>query len=124
MIKQRSVTTVGRGGSSDTEVVAFRMNLRAGQAAEYRRRHDEIWPELQAALRQAGVVDYRIFLDPQTHHLFAVMTRRKSNDLNSLRGSELMHRWWKMMGDIMTTNADSSPQEQALEPMFTLTAPR
>ena len=111
-------------GGGETEVVAFRMNLHAGQAAEYRRRHDEIWPELQAALRQAGVIDYRIFLDPQTHHLFAVMTRRKSNDLNSLRGSELLHRWWKMMGDIMATNADSSPQEQALEPMFTLTAPR
>ncbi|HEY4211121.1 MAG TPA: L-rhamnose mutarotase [Steroidobacteraceae bacterium] len=108
-------------GSNETEVVAFRMTLLPGHAAEYRRRHDDIWPELEAALGQAGVVDYRIFLDPQTHHLFAVMTRRKSHNLDSLRGSDLMHRWWKMMGDIMATNADSSPQEQALEPMFALT---
>lgn len=41
---------------------AFRMNLNPGQADEYRRRHDEIWPELAQALLDAGVVDYRIFL--------------------------------------------------------------
>ena len=124
MTQHHSTTTADPGNSNETEVVAFRMRLHPGQAAEYRRRHDEIWPELEEALRQAGVVDYRIFLDPQTHHLFAVMTRRKSNDLDSLRGSDLMHRWWKMMGDIMATKADSSPQEQSLEPMFTLTTPR
>jgi L-rhamnose mutarotase len=126
MTRHHSTTAaqVGPGGSNETEVVAFRMKLHAGHAAEYRRRHDEIWPELEQALRQAGVVDYRIFLDPQTHHLFAVMTRRKSNDLESLRSSELMQRWWKMMGDIMATNADSSPQEQPLEPMFELAMPQ
>ena len=36
---------------------AFRMNLNPGQADEYRRRHDEIWPELAQALLDAGVVD-------------------------------------------------------------------
>ena len=125
MTQPHSTTTVEAelGNGSETEVVAFRMRLHPGQAAEYRRRHDDIWPELAQALRRSGVVDYRIFLDPETHYLFAVMTRRKSNDLDSMRGSDLMHRWWKMMGDIMATNADSSPQERALEPMFTLAAP-
>lgn len=106
----------------DTEVVAFRMELHPGKAAEYRRRHDEIWPELQQALREAGVVDYRIFLDQQTNYLFAVLTRRRQHDLEQLRRSDLMYRWWSMMSDIMSTNPDRSPSEQPLEPMFCFTA--
>ena len=34
---------------------AFKMQLHAGQEAEYKRRHDEIWPELSALLKEAGV---------------------------------------------------------------------
>ena len=59
-----------------TETVAFRMRLLPGHADEYRRRHDAIWPELAVLLREAGVVDYRIFLDEETQALFAVLTLR------------------------------------------------
>lgn len=104
------------------ETVAFRMVLNAGQAAEYRRRHDEIWPELADELRQRGVVDYRIFLDPQTQHLFAVMTRRMDHGLDSLPSTQVMQRWWVMMGDIMQTNPDSSPVQVPLDEMFVLAA--
>jgi len=45
---------------------AFKMNLLPGFADEYRRRHDEIWPELSKTLRDAGVTDYSIFLDGET----------------------------------------------------------
>ena len=57
------------------ERIAFRMVLNPGQAAEYKKRHDEIWPELSTALREAGVSDYTIWLDPQTNHLFATLVR-------------------------------------------------
>ena len=42
---------------------AFKMQLNAGQKDEYIRRHDAIWPELEALLRDAGVSDYSIHLD-------------------------------------------------------------
>ncbi len=48
------------------ERIAFRMNLNPGQAAEYEKRHDEIFPELAQALKDAGVSDYTIWLDPET----------------------------------------------------------
>ena len=47
-----------------SERIAFRMNLNPGQAAEYKKRHDEIWPELVDALHNAGVSDYWIWRDP------------------------------------------------------------
>jgi L-rhamnose mutarotase len=100
------------------ETVAFRMKLFPGQAAEYRRRHDAIWPELVDALHQAGLSEYRIFLDEQTHCLFATLKRRPNHTMEALSHTDVVRRWWSMMSDIMETNPDHSPVEQPLVPMF------
>ena len=52
--------------------LAFKMKLKPGVVAEYKKRHDEIWPALAAELKAAGVSDYSIFLDEETLTLFAV----------------------------------------------------
>ena len=101
-----------------TETVAFRMRLHEGQAEEYTRRHDEIWPELDALLRESGVVDYRIFLDEETRALFAVLTRRVDHTLAALPDHPIMKRWWAMMADIMDTNPDQSPVQVGLREVF------
>ncbi|MDQ0654222.1 L-rhamnose mutarotase [Pseudomonas cedrina] len=100
---------------------AFRMNLNPGQAAEYRRRHDQIWPELAQALLDAGVVDYRIFLDEPANALFAVLTHEDLHGLDALPGTDLMQRWWTYMQDIMPSHPDASPISVDLLPMFQLT---
>ena len=102
---------------------AFRMNLNPGQADEYRRRHDEIWPELAAALLHAGLVDYRIFLDEPANALFATLTHEDAHCLDELPGTALMQRWWNYMQDIMPSHADASPISVDLLPMFQLTRP-
>ena len=104
----------------DTETVAFTMRLHPGQEQEYKRRHDEIWPELAAALRASGILDYRIFLHPDTRVLFATMTRRRNHTVDSLPGQPVMRRWWATMADIMDTNADGSPLVQPLTDVFRL----
>lgn len=108
--------------SADHETVAFRMNMHPGQAAEYKRRHDGIWPELTEALIAAGVLDYRIFLDPGTDHLFAVLTRRRDHTLAGLPNTEIMRRWWAMMADIMEAGPDDVPVQVDLAPVFHLNA--
>ncbi|MFC6340255.1 L-rhamnose mutarotase [Pseudomonas sp. CCM 7891] len=100
---------------------AFRMNLNPGQAEEYRLRHDQLWPELAQALRDAGVVDYRIFLDEASNALFAVMTHEDVHGLDQLPGSALMQRWWQHMQDIMPSHPDASPISVDLVPVFSLT---
>lgn len=102
------------------ERIAFRMTLNPGQAAEYERRHDEIWPELSAALKAAGVSDYSIWLDPESHHLFAILTRGDNHGMAALRDTELMNRWWTYMADIMQTNPDNSPVQVPLKRVFHL----
>ncbi|AOE82367.1 L-rhamnose mutarotase [Pseudomonas lurida] len=99
------------------------MNLNPGQAIEYQRRHDDLWPELAQALLEAGVVDYRIFLDEPTNALFAVLTHEDVHGLDELPGTALMQRWWTYMQDIMPSHADASPVSVDLLPMFQLTRP-
>ncbi|MFC0337883.1 L-rhamnose mutarotase [Kushneria avicenniae] len=99
---------------------AFRMTLNPGQEAEYRRRHDEIWPELVGALRAAGVRDYRIFLDPQSCHLFAVMQLDDDHRVDALPELPVMQRWWEHMADLMATHDDASPIAVGLDEVFTL----
>ena len=43
--------------------IAFKMQLFKGYEEEYKKRHDEIWPELQQLLKETGISDYSIFLD-------------------------------------------------------------
>jgi L-rhamnose mutarotase len=106
--------------SQDTETVAFRMLLRPGAEREYRRRHDEIWPDLEAELLAAGILDYRIFGDPKNHCLFAVITRVRIHQMDELPNKPVVRRWWAMMADLMVTEADLSPQVTDLEEMFCL----
>ena len=51
--------------------LAFKMHLNEGQKEAYKKRHDEIWPELKKLLKDAGVSEYSIFLDEETSTLFA-----------------------------------------------------
>jgi L-rhamnose mutarotase len=73
--------------TTESRPLAFRMQLKQGVAAEYERRHDELWPDLAAALRKAGIFDYSIFLDEQTMSLFAVLRLRPDNRRTPCRWS-------------------------------------
>ena len=100
------------------EQIAFKMQLLPGHAAEYKRRHDRIGPELCALLREAGISDYSIFLDEETNVLFAVLRRRQGHRMDELRHTELMRRWWQSMADIMVVQADLAPVQRGLLPVF------
>jgi L-rhamnose mutarotase len=102
------------------EQIAFRMRLLPGQAEEYRRRHDALWPELAALLKDSGVADYSIFLDAESNALFAVLRRAPGHAMDALPNHPVMQRWWAHMGDIMETNADRSPKVVPLALMFHL----
>lgn len=100
------------------ERVAFKMQLHKGFEQEYKKRHDEIWPDLEGLLKDSGIEDYSIFLDETTHSLFGVLKVRDRKILDSLPQNEVMQRWWKYMGDIMDTNPDNSPVSIPLQEVF------
>lgn len=103
-----------------TERIAFRMRLHPGQEAEYRRRHDEIWPELVALLRDAGVSDYTIWLDRESGALFGTLLRGDPQGMDRLPLEPVMRRWWGHMADIMETQPDGAPVAVPLVRLFEL----
>ncbi|MBL7762518.1 MAG: L-rhamnose mutarotase [Chitinophagaceae bacterium] len=100
--------------------VAFKMKLFKGQEAEYKRRHSELWPELQVLLKESGIKDYSIFLEENTGDLFGYLTIDDKTKLDKLPGLPVMKKWWAYMKDIMETNPDNSPVSITLQEVFYL----
>ena len=96
------------------------MRLKPGTVAEYKKRHDEVWPELAAALKAAGVSDYSIFLDEETLTLFAVQKLSEKNSAAELPDSPVVRKWWNFMAPLMETHPDNSPIVKRLREVFHL----
>jgi L-rhamnose mutarotase len=99
---------------------AFKMKLKPGVVAEYKKRHDEIWPELSQAIRAAGISDYSIFLDEETLTLFAVQKQADDNTATDLPNQPIVKIWWASMAPLMEVNADNSPRCSGLQEVFHL----
>lgn len=102
------------------EKYVFKMKLNPGQAEEYQKRHDQIWPELVDLLRLSGVRDYSIYLDEETHTLFGVLWRSDDHRMDELPSHPVMQKWWAYMADLMATNPDHSPVSIPLKRVFHL----
>jgi L-rhamnose mutarotase len=98
--------------------LAFKMKLFKGYEAEYKKRHDEIWPELSALLKETGVSDYVIFLDNDTNDLLGVLKLEEGKSMDDLPSHPVMKKWWAYMADIMETNPDKSPVSVPLNEVF------
>ncbi len=100
--------------------VAFKMQLFPGNVEEYKRRHDEIWPELVALLQTSGIHNYSIFLDESTNTLFGVQEVDDLEVTGNLPENPVMKKWWAYMADLMETNPDQSPVQVSLPEVFYL----
>jgi L-rhamnose mutarotase len=100
--------------------IAFKMQLNEGQKVEYKKRHDEIWPELKRLLKESGVSEYSIFLDAETNTLFAFQKVTDDGGSQDLGQTEIVKKWWKFMADIMEVNEDNSPVMVELNEVFYL----
>jgi len=94
------------------------MQLHRGFEEEYRRRHDNLWPDLKDLLKKHGVSEYSIFLDEDTNTLFGVMQVENPAQLENMPEHPVMKKWWAYMRDIMDTNADNSPVSIPLKEVF------
>lgn len=99
---------------------AFTMKLKPGYKDEYKKRHDEIWPELAELIRSSGVSDYSIFLDEKTNTLFAYQIVSGESDSQELGALPVVQKWWAYMADIMETNPDDSPVTNPIVEVFHL----
>ena len=97
---------------------AFKMKLKKGFEAEYKKRHDEIWPELLELLRGQGIYDYSIFFDEETLTLFGIQKVEGKSGSQDLGQNPIVKKWWDYMADIMEVNEDNSPVTIPLKEVF------
>lgn len=99
---------------------AFVMQVNPDAHAEYKKRHDEIFPELVTELKNHGSHHYSIFLDKERNLLFGYVEIEDEARWNAIAKTEACQKWWAFMKDIMLSNPDNSPISQELEQVFYL----
>jgi len=98
--------------------VAFKMKLHPGVIDEYKKRHDDLWPQLRNLLKENGISEYSIFYDRETETLFAFQKQTGEQGSQDLGKEKIVQEWWEFMSDIMETNPDNSPVSVPLEEVF------
>ena len=95
---------------------AWVLEVRPGYEEEYKRRHDEIWPEMTDALRAAGVRNYNIF-----RHGLTLFGYFETDDLEktkaALAQSEANRKWGAHMSPIMRIEVDPATDFPYLLPL-------
>jgi len=101
-------------------IKGFKMKIYAGMAAEYEKRHNELWPEMQDMIHEFGGSNYTIFLDKDTNVLFGYIEVKDPAQWAKSADTAINRKWWDFMADIMETNQDNSPVATDLLTVFHL----
>ena len=84
---------------------AWVLEVRPGYEEEYKKRHDEIWPEMVDMLKDAGLRNYNIFRHGLT--LFGYFeTEDLKISINHIAKSEVNKKWAEFMAPIMKVDID------------------
>jgi len=97
---------------------AFKMFVHPGQHAEYARRHQPIWPELEQTLLAHGVQTYSIFLDGAANELFAYVEFADEKQWNAIAQTDVCRHWWRHMRELMPSHPDDTPKSVELGEVF------
>lgn len=96
----------------------FVMKLFDNCYEEYKKRHDEIWPEMLEMLKEHGASNYSIHFDPNTNYLFGYLEIEDEQRWNKSSETLVCQKWWNYMKDVMETNLDDSPVVTNLQEVF------
>ena len=117
-----AAATDGNCACAERKVIrkGFKMHLHKGVEAEYKKRHDALWPEMKAMIREHGGRNYSIFLDRDTGILYGYIEIEDEKKWAASADTAICRKWWDYMADIMETNPDNSPVSIDLLPVFHL----
>jgi L-rhamnose mutarotase len=95
---------------------AWILEVRPGYEEEYKKRHDEIWPEMLAELTKSGIRNYSIF-----RHGLTLFGYFETDDLKKtiayLADNPVDKKWGEWMSPIMKIDVDPSTNYPYLLPL-------
>jgi L-rhamnose mutarotase len=83
------------------ERVCFSFDIYPGTEAEYKKRHDEIWPELVDAIREAGQGNYTLFRKGRTVIGYVECEPDAATALARIAATDVDQRWSKWMEEVI-----------------------
>lgn len=103
--------------------VCFTLQVRPDRLEEYRARHAAVWPDMLAALRDAGWHDYSLFLRPDGLLVGYLVTADFAAAQAAMQEAEVNHRWQAEMASFFQ-DLHGAPDTgmTLLEEMFNLDA--
>ena len=87
--------------------LCFTFELHEGAEAEYKKRHDEIWPELVAAIKDAGFSNYSLFLRGTQVVAYAEIEPDLDTAMARLGESEHNARWSAWFEELIVNLTDA-----------------
>ncbi len=102
------------------ERLCFTFETHPGTATEYKRRHDEIWPELVADIKAAGQSNYSLFRHGDRIIGYVECDPDVATCLASLASSEANARWSEWFKDVIVSLTDENGQLDRLEEVWHL----
>lgn len=102
------------------ERICFTFDIYAGQEAEYKKRHDEIWPELVTALQECGFRNYSLFRRGLTVVGYLEAHPDSATAFAQLGKYEVNGKWANWFGDVIVNLADSQGNLMKLDEVWHL----
>ena len=103
------------------ERYAWKATIIEGKKAEYIKRHDEIWPELKALLKDAGIENYSIWTCGNELFGYYECSKGVAYAAKMQAESAIVDRWNEYMKDVMVMELDKETGAQPkLEQVFYL----
>ncbi len=102
------------------ERLCFTFEIRPGTEAEYKKRHDEIWPELVEAITGAGLKNYTLFR--RGTEIIAYVECEPSVEVAfaKLAPTEVNARWSKWFEDVIVSLTDEDGNLYRVEEVWHL----
>ncbi|MBQ6876498.1 MAG: L-rhamnose mutarotase [Lachnospiraceae bacterium] len=88
------------------ERLAWKGRIKPGCEAEYKRRHDEIWPEMVEVLKAAGICNYTVFLTGEELFGYYECEKGVTYAEKVQAESPVVSRWNEYMKDILELEMD------------------
>lgn len=89
------------------ERVCFTFHIKPGTEDEYKRRHDEIWPELVAAIRTSGFKNYSLFRRGLQVIGYAECEPDRTTAFQKISTYEVNTRWSEWFEDVIEQLTDA-----------------
>jgi L-rhamnose mutarotase len=106
--------------SDGLDRICFVIRLRPGTEAEYRRRHDVIWPELTDAIRAAGIREYTLFRRGNEVFAFAECERDGKAAFRRLARTAIDAEWSRWLSDLIELETDEQGELRYAEEVWRL----